>query len=67
VISENALGAVTGYDVEEVAAAMTAMLTAGGPTREQRERLAGWVRLNASAGRAGDLAADVVRAAARPR
>ena len=67
VISQNALGTVTGYDVEEVAAAMTAMLTAGGPTREQRERLAGWVRLNASAGRAGDLAADVVRAAARPR
>lgn len=67
VISEDALGTVTGYDVDEVAAAMTAMLSAGRPDTETRGRLAGWVRANASAVRAGDLAADVVRAAARPQ
>ncbi|MFC6416522.1 glycosyltransferase family 4 protein [Sanguibacter inulinus] len=66
VISENRLGTVTGYDVEEVAAAMTAMLVAGGPDAGTRRRLGEWVRSNASSERAGDLAAAVVRSATRP-
>ena len=67
VVTDGDLGTATAYDVAEVAEAMTGMLRAGRPTPAERERLAEWVRLHASAERAGDLAADVVRAAARPR
>jgi len=66
VITENELGTVTGYDVEEVAEAMTAMLVAQPPAPAARARLGEWVRQNASADHAGDVAADVVRSAARP-
>jgi glycosyltransferase involved in cell wall biosynthesis len=65
VVSENRLGTVTGYDVDEVAAAMTAMLVAGRPDIAERARLGAWVQGNASADIAGDHAAAVVRSAAR--
>jgi len=67
VVADNSIGTVTGYDIDEVAAAMSAMLTAGRPSTRERERLAGWVRTHASADHAGDLAAEVVRDAARRR
>ena len=65
VVSENNLGTVTGYDVDEVAAAMTALLVAERPDAAERARLGTWVHDHASADSAGDLAAAVVRAAAR--
>lgn len=67
VISDDELGTVTGYDVDEVAAAMVAMLRAGAPDAGARRRLGEWVRENASADSAGDLAAAVVRSATRVR
>jgi len=66
VIAEDGLGTVTAYDVEEVAAAMTAMLVADLPSPAARDRLGAWVRQHASAEHAGDVAAGVVRSAARP-
>lgn len=63
VVSENRLGVVTGYDVDEVAAAMTTLLRADPLDAPDRARLHTWVRSHASADRAGDLAADVVRSA----
>lgn len=67
VVTDADLGTATAYDVDDVAAAMTALISAGRPPAEERERLAGWVRENASAVYAGDLAAEVVRSATRPR
>lgn len=59
VIGDNALGTVTDFDVESVAAAMVAALTAR-PSTAARARLAAWVQDNASAARAGAQAAAVV-------
>lgn len=59
VIGDNALGTVTDFDVESVAAAMVAALTAR-PSAAARARLAAWVQDNASAARAGAQAAAVV-------
>lgn len=66
VVEENRLGTVTRYDVDEVAAAMTAALLTARPTPEERGRLGAWAQDNASADSAGDRAAAVVRSAARP-
>ena len=65
VISDNALGAVTDFDVEAVAEAMIAALTRPS-SPSTSERLAAWVQDNASAARAGAQAADIVTASPLP-
>lgn len=66
VVAHNNLGIVTDYSIDEVAEAMIALLRAD-PSETDRTARAGWTRANASATRAGELAADVVHAAGSRR
>lgn len=66
VVADNDLGIVTDYAVAEVAAAMIALLTAA-PSETGRAARADWARANASATRAGELAAGVVQGAGSRR
>ncbi|MCD2444069.1 glycosyltransferase family 4 protein [Agromyces sp. SYSU K20354] len=64
VVREGAIGTAVEYDVERVADALVAALSAR-PTPSDRTRISGWVRANASIAATGDRAAEVVEGAVR--
>jgi glycosyltransferase involved in cell wall biosynthesis len=63
VVSSSSLGATPGYDVAAVAQAMADAL-AQAPGADERERLAGWTRANASLAAAARAAVAVIESAA---